>query len=140
MTNCEQSKAVSSFSLFLQLTAVAPKTGKTLQKREIYAFPAFPFNNTCTPYHQMGKHRENLVFLLFFGHNAIDCKNELFWGVFHTFGNMRIICPVSQQNREMCENGVFGGYFALFLETFPKHVHYVHKLLYMQQTRFCRRF
>ena len=87
-----------------------------------------------------GKHRENLIFFQFFGHNAKDCKNDLFWGVFCTFENMRLICTVSQENREMCENGVFGWYFALFLETFRKHVHYVHKLLYMQQARFCRRF
>ncbi len=68
------------------------------QKQGDYAFPAFSFNNTCTPCHQMAKHRENIIFLLFFGHIAIDCKNGLFWGLCRTFENMRTICTEKQQN------------------------------------------
>ncbi len=107
---------MSSFSVFLQLTALAPKTGKTSQKREIFAFPAFFFNNTYTTYHKLAKHSEYLLFVLFFGYNAIDCKNELWWGVVCAFGNMHITCTVSQHNREMCENGVFGGISHFFFK------------------------
>ncbi len=85
LTNCEQSKAVSSFSLFLQITAVAPKTGKSLQKRVIYAFRAFSFNNTCTSCHQRRIIEKTSFFCCFLDIMQQIAKTSNFWEYFTHF-------------------------------------------------------